>query len=108
MRDSGPVVLVMRAMRESRTTVPTKETVVAARRSGQARFASIDVLRGLIMALTALDHTGDFILGFLLDPTDLTTTTPPLLRDAVIHAFLRAGIPSAGRRSVDNEVTARL
>ncbi|WP_299358750.1 heparan-alpha-glucosaminide N-acetyltransferase domain-containing protein [uncultured Paracoccus sp.] len=43
-----------------------------------ARVASIDLLRGLIMALMALDHTRAFILGFTPDPTDIDTTTVPL------------------------------
>ena len=43
-----------------------------------ARIPAIDCLRGLIMALMALDHTRDFVLGFSPDPTDLATTTPAL------------------------------
>jgi uncharacterized membrane protein len=43
-----------------------------------ARIASIDLLRGLIMALMALDHTRAFILGFVPDPTDIDTTSVPL------------------------------
>jgi uncharacterized membrane protein len=42
------------------------------------RIASIDGLRGLIMALMALDHTRTFILGFAPDPTNIDTTTVPL------------------------------
>ena len=46
--------------------------------SAPHRVAAIDRLRGLIMALMAVDHTRDFFLGFLPDPTDLDTTTPAL------------------------------
>ena len=42
------------------------------------RLLAIDLLRGFIMALMALDHTRDFFLGFTPDPTDLETTTPEL------------------------------
>jgi uncharacterized membrane protein len=43
-----------------------------------ARIASMDHLRGLIMALMALDHTRVFIMGFAPDPTDIDTTSVPL------------------------------
>jgi uncharacterized membrane protein len=43
-----------------------------------ARIESVDVLRGLIMILMALDHVRDFIGVPGLNPTDLTTTTVPL------------------------------
>lgn len=42
------------------------------------RIQSIDILRGIIMALMALDHTRDYfhINGMSGNPTDMDTTTP--------------------------------
>ncbi|MGE5521649.1 MAG: DUF1624 domain-containing protein [Candidatus Dadabacteria bacterium] len=44
------------------------------------RVESIDLLRGLVMIIMALDHTRDFFFtnGMFQDPTNLATTTPVL------------------------------
>ncbi|SRR5579885_1010479 len=48
---------------------------VAVRRS---RIESIDVVRGIIIVMMALDHVHDLFGNFASDPTNLSTTTPAL------------------------------
>jgi uncharacterized membrane protein len=44
----------------------------------RVRLESVDVLRGIIMIIMALDHTRDFFSNTGLNPTDPTNTTIPL------------------------------
>src|SRR5215203_3380817 len=55
-------------------------TATIARPSTTYRVESIDLLRGLIMIIMALDHVRDYFhaAAFTDDPTDLATTTPIL------------------------------
>jgi len=50
---------------------PPPEHVVA-ERGKSARLVSVDILRGLVMAIMALDHTRDFFTSSGFDPRDVT------------------------------------
>ncbi|MFL6299092.1 MAG: DUF1624 domain-containing protein [Terriglobales bacterium] len=43
-----------------------------------ARLESVDLLRGAVMIIMALDHVRDYVSGFPYSPTDLAHTTPGL------------------------------
>lgn len=47
-------------------------------RTTRLRIESVDVVRGIIMILMALDHTRDFFGSLAVSPTNLETTTPGL------------------------------
>jgi uncharacterized membrane protein len=57
--------------------------------SGKHRIESIDLLRGSVMIIMALDHVRDYIGygSFLSDPTNLETTTPMLFLTRLITHF---------------------
>src|SRR5258706_8292510 len=67
--------------------VPPRETAHDARRRGAAdgegptsmkRIVSIDMLRGLIIVVMALDHVRDYFTNVRFDPLDLSLTNVPL------------------------------
>jgi len=59
------------------TTTPTTGAVVKGERT---RLSSIDILRGLVMIVMALDHTRDFFAGGGFNPRDVTDTALFLTR----------------------------
>ena len=54
-----------------------------------SRIHSIDILRGLVMVIMALDHVRDYFhLGAIVsDPLDLETTTPVLFLTRFVTHF---------------------
>lgn len=55
--------------------------------SRSERLPAIDVLRGLVMVLMALDHARDYFAGFHANPEDLDTTTPVLFATRWVTHF---------------------
>ena len=60
----------------SPAAVPVSDPTAKLRNAG--RFESIDLLRGLVMVVMALDHVLDYFSSTRFDPFDLSQTTPGL------------------------------
>jgi len=52
-------------------SVSTKKALLPAQTS---RLVSVDILRGLVLVIMALDHTRDFISSFQFAPEDMAHT----------------------------------
>jgi uncharacterized membrane protein len=55
--------------------------------SARPRLDSVDLLRGLVIVIMALDHARDFFTSVRFDPTDLTQTSAPLFLTRWITHF---------------------
>jgi len=58
--------------------MPTFRTGIIEPNTTRSRVDAVDLLRGLVMVVMALDHVRDFFGGTAVSPTNLATTTVPL------------------------------
>src|SRR5712692_7140274 len=66
---------------------PVVQTTVPPAMVARSRLESVDLLRGLIMVLMALDHVRDFFTNAHFDPLDLEKTNPALFFTRYITHF---------------------
>ena len=66
---------------------PSLVIAEAQQASARPRLDSVDLLRGLVIVIMALDHARDFFTSARFDPTDLTQTTAPLFLTRWITHF---------------------
>jgi uncharacterized membrane protein len=59
--------------------------------SGSARLASIDIVRGAIMVLMALDHVRDYVTNVRFRPEDLSQASPALFFTRWVTHFCAPG-----------------
>lgn len=71
------------------SVAPASPSLTADSLTEKPRIASIDIMRGIVMVIMALDHTRDFYHAdvALFDPTDLTKTNPLLFFTRLITHF---------------------
>jgi len=69
----------------SESYIPTEASAPAP--AARFRIESVDLLRGVVMILMALDHTRDFLGANTVNPTDLGHTTAPLFLTRWITHF---------------------
>jgi uncharacterized membrane protein len=66
---------------------PTLAREAEQQASGRSRLDAVDLLRGLVIVIMALDHARDFFTSVRFEATDLTQTTAPLFLTRWITHF---------------------
>jgi uncharacterized membrane protein len=56
----------------------TRKPEVQAAVPARTRLESVDIIRGIVMVVKALDHVRDYFTNYRIDPLDLSRTTVPL------------------------------
>jgi uncharacterized membrane protein len=65
-----------RSIAEPAAAIETGEAALST--LGRRRLESVDLLRGLVMVIMALDHVREWFSNAKFNPTDLTRATPAL------------------------------
>jgi uncharacterized membrane protein len=78
MRNDGMTERIRSEAIQSTLSPVTPESSFTAATPARLRIESVDVVRGIIMILMALDHVRDFFGSLAVSPTNLATTTPEL------------------------------
>jgi len=125
--DKDPVHVFIRGKRVTVTPLPPAESVglppqptpqesrtaLASGPHPRLRLASVDILRGIVMVLMALDHVRDYFSNASFDPLDLSQTTTALYLTRWITHYcapvfvVLAGMSAwlAGRKRTPRELT---
>jgi len=78
------------------SALPTLNTKSFPPPAQSSRLVSVDVLRGLVMVIMALDHTRDFLTYQRFAPEDVTHHQRGAFLYPLHHSLLRAGIRFSG------------
>ena len=70
-----------------RPVLMVKDVVCRPNAAPSSRLECVDVLRGIVMALMALDHTRDYFTNLSFAPEDLSLTTGPLFFTRFVTHF---------------------
>src|ERR1043166_10128371 len=62
-------------------------TALDSRQPSRQRLDSVDLLRGLVMVVMALDHVRDYLTNLRFQPEDLDRTTPALFMTRWVTHF---------------------